>query len=207
MGRIGILGGTFNPVHLGHLFMANEVAWRLALDRVLMIPCCQPPHKPGADVAPAADRLAMVRAAVAGNPRLDASDLEIRRGGVSYTIDTLAELARADAAAERFLIVGADSIAELPSWHRAAEIASLAQWVLVARPGYDFGAVKLLAPILPAGGVERLRRFCLEVPALDVSATDLRRRLRAGEPIRYLVPDAVATYIETRRLFAAPPRR
>ncbi|MBI5369052.1 MAG: nicotinate (nicotinamide) nucleotide adenylyltransferase [Planctomycetes bacterium] len=206
MARVGILGGSFNPIHQGHVFVAEEVATRLALDRVLLMTACVPPHKAARDLAPAADRLAMVRLAAAGRPRLVASDLEILRGGTSYTIDTLAALAAADPADERFLIVGADSIAELPAWHRAAEIERRAQWVLVARPGYDLlGALPRLDPILTPEGRARVRRHCLEIAAPPISATEIRRRVRAGAPIRDLVPAAVADYIVERGLYRANP--
>ncbi|MBI3268387.1 MAG: nicotinate-nucleotide adenylyltransferase [Planctomycetes bacterium] len=205
MGRVGILGGTFNPVHLGHLFVAEEVAWRLSLDRLLLIPCAVPPHKGTRELAPAEDRLAMTRLAAAGNPRLAVSDVEIRRGGTSYTIRTLDELARESPEEERFLIVGADSIPELPAWYRASEIERRAQWVVVARPGYDFGALERLAPILGEGGVERLRRHCLEARSLNISSTEVRRRVRAGEPIRYMVPDGVADLIRSRCLYRGSP--
>jgi nicotinate-nucleotide adenylyltransferase len=187
--RIGLFGGSFDPVHLGHLIVAQEAATRLPLDQVRLVPAGRQPFKRAGHAAPAADRLAMLRLAVAGDARLVADDCEIRRPGPSYTVDTLRELRAAHPDAELCLLVGADAAGELPTWHDAAAIPSLARVVVLTRPGTRVPDHPLITQALP-------------VPAIDISATDVRARCRRGESVRYLVPDPVAHYIAERRLYA-----
>lgn len=188
--RLGLFGGTFDPPHVGHLVTAVNVRHALGLDRVLLMVAHDPWQKSdGRAVTPAADRLAMVQAAVAGVEGLEASALEIDRGGRTYTADTLAALSQMHPGAELFTIVGDDAAAGLETWERPAEVARLSRLVVVDRPGE---AVEL------PGGYEWLR---VEVPHLDVSSSDLRARAADGRPLDYLVPDEVLGVIAERQLY------
>jgi nicotinate-nucleotide adenylyltransferase len=189
-----VFGGTFDPVHVGHLVAAVNVRHALHLDLVLLVVANVPWQKAGArSITPALDRLAMVEAAVAGVRGVEASPIEIERGGPSYTADTLAELAAANPGAELFCVVGADAADELATWERADEIASLSTLAVVNRPG---------AP--SPGPLPGWRVVEVVVPALEVSSTDLRARAADGRPLDYLVPDAAIHCIRRRSLYAAP---
>lgn len=191
--RLGLFGGTFDPPHVGHLVTAVNVRHALGLDRVLLMVAHDPWQKTDERfVSPAADRLAMVQAAVAGVEGLEASSLEIDRGGRTYTADTLASLSQMYPGAELFTIVGDDAAAGLETWERPAEVASLSRLVVVDRPG--------VAVELP-GGYDWLR---VEVPHLDVSSSDLRARAADGRPLDYLVTDEVLAVIAERGLYGAP---
>ena len=191
--RIGLLGGTFNPIHLGHLVLAETARERLGLDEVWFIPVAQPPLKDDPDLAPAADRLQMVELAIAGHPAFRACDVEIRRGGKSYTADTLRELQSRDGGASAFVfIVGSDACSQLAQWRDYPAVLQLCRFVIALRPGFH-------PPTLPRG-VETL-----EVPLLDISATDIRRRVTEGRSVRYLVPEPVRAYIQDRLLYAVQP--
>jgi nicotinate-nucleotide adenylyltransferase len=185
--RLGIFGGTFDPPHMGHLVVAQEVHFRLRLDRVLWVPAGIPPHKRDQPITPGTVRLELVRAAIAGDDRFEASDLEVRRGGVSYTVDTLRELRQARPEDELFLIVGADQLTELDSWREPDEIRRLATLVGFGREGEDPDEV---------AGVK-----VVSVPRMDVSSTEVRRRVGAGEPVRYLVRRGVSAVIEREGLY------
>jgi len=215
MTRIGVLGGTFNPIHIGHLRAAEEVAEALALERVLLVPSAQPPHKPGGGgaLAPGAMRLAWVEAACAGNPRLSACDLEIARGGASYTVDTLRALAEANTARPVF-ILGSDAFAELGSWREPKQLFALADFAVMARPGTPGRLADWIPEPLrgefeldPGGDSARHRATggglrAVAISALAVSSSDLRERVRSGRSIRYLVPEAVRRDIEASRIYA-----
>jgi nicotinate-nucleotide adenylyltransferase len=189
--RIGVFGGTFDPPHVGHLVTAVNVRYALGLDCVLLVVAHVPWQKEGQrQVSPPEDRLALVEAAVAGVPGLEASRLEIDRGGRSYTADTLAELARARPGAELFVVLGEDAAAALPTWERVDEVRALATMVVVERPGWH-------PP--PTDGTGWVR---VEVPHLEVSSTDLRARVRDARPLDYLLPRAVIEGIERRRMYA-----
>jgi nicotinate-nucleotide adenylyltransferase len=189
--RTGVLGGTFDPPHIGHLLAAVNVRHALHLDRVLLVVAHDPWQKSATRaVSSAADRLAMVQAAVDGLDGVEASDLEVRRGGPSYTVDTLRELAELDPSGERFLVLGSDAAGGLLSWERAEELPALATLVLVDRPGIP-------CPPPPTGWT--LRR--VEIPRVEVSSTDLRARVVDGRPLDFLVPPAVVTCIHDRRLY------
>ncbi len=197
--RIGILGGTFDPVHIGHLWVAAEARWRLDLDAVLLMVAASPWQKVGVrTIAPAEDRLAVTRAAVEGLTGVEVSSLEIERGGPTFTADTLSQMRGADPEAELFLIVGGDVAADLESWVRVDEVRAVATLVPVNRPG----------PIPPISA-EHLRARGwrvepLELPALDVSSSDIRARLGDGRPIEVLVPPAAIREIENRGLYSRP---
>jgi nicotinate-nucleotide adenylyltransferase len=197
--RIGILGGTFNPPHLGHLICAQEAYLQLGLDRVTLIPARIPPHKPVEDEPGAEHRLELCRLAIRGDEaRFGVSDLEIGRDGPSYTVDTLEALHSSAPDHELFLIVGGDIAAGLPSWHRPERVLSLATLAVAKRRGTPQAAVDDALSSLPGG--ERTRFF--RMPRIAISSTMLRGRVRAGESIRYYVPDAVVSYIERNRLYA-----
>lgn len=187
--RVGIFGGTFDPPHIGHLVVAQEVHHRLGLDRVLWIPAAIPPHKQGEAITPGPIRLEMVRAAIAGDERFAATDVELRRPGTSYTVDTLREL-RAERPDDRmFLILGADQLSELDSWREPDEIRLLATIVGFAREGET------------PPRIERVR--IVQVPRIDLASTELRRRVGTGEPIRFLVAERVDAIIRREGLYQA----
>jgi nicotinate-nucleotide adenylyltransferase len=196
--RVGILGGTFNPPHLGHLVCAQEAHLQLELDRVLFIPASIPPHKAVEDEPGASHRLALCRLAIAGDEqRFDVSDLEISRAGPSYMVDTLEELHSRAPDSELFLIVGGDIAAGLPEWHQPERVLSLATLAVAQRRGTSQTAVREALAGLRGG--ERSRFF--EMPTIGLSSTMIRDRVRSGVPIRYLVPDAVSQYIDHHQLY------
>ncbi|MGH2876292.1 MAG: nicotinate-nucleotide adenylyltransferase [Solirubrobacteraceae bacterium] len=195
--RVGILGGTFNPPHLGHLVCAQEAYRELGLDRVLLIPTGVPPHKampcePGPE-----HRLALCRLAVDGDPRLEVSDIELRREGPSYTVDTLQVLSTRTPTDEHFLILGGDIAAGMPGWHRPERVLELATVAVAGRRGTSRAAI--VRAIGGLRGGERCTFFSM--PPIGISSTMVRRRARAGQPIRYFVPDAVCDYIERLGLY------
>lgn len=191
MARIGVFGGTFDPPHFGHLAAAVNVRHDLRLDRVLLVVANQPWQKLGTRViSPAPDRLAMVEAAVDGVEGLEASSIEIERGGHSYSADTLGALAEAYPSDQLFLILGEDAAAGLRTWERVEEVRRLATVVVVDRPG--------VPPVHVGDGWDVVN---VAVPRLEVSSTDLRERARTGRPLDYLVPRAVAECIRARRLY------
>jgi nicotinate-nucleotide adenylyltransferase len=191
--RLGVFGGTFDPIHVGHLVTAVNVRHALALDELLLVVAHDPWQKAGSVLASAADRLAMVEAAVAEVPGIVASDLELGRPGPTYSADTLSELRRQRPEAELFLVVGSDAAAGLETWARVEEIAALATLIVVGRPGADDEG--------PPPGWPHER---LVVPRLEVSSTDLRARFRDGRPLDYLVTAPVQRVIRERGLYAAP---
>jgi len=190
--RIGIFGGTFDPIHVGHLVAAVNVRFALALDRVLLVVANQPWQKEGLrSITPAEDRYALVAAAVGDVEGLEASRIEIDRGGPSYTADTIVEVAGANPGADLFCVVGADAADVLDTWERHELIAALTTLVVVNRPG----SVRT-APLTGWRVVE------VEVPALEVSSTDLRARAADGRPLDYLVPEGAIRCIRARGLYA-----
>ncbi|MBV7281813.1 MULTISPECIES: nicotinate-nucleotide adenylyltransferase [Corynebacterium] len=192
--RIGIMGGTFDPIHHGHLVAASEVADRFQLDQVLFVPTGQPWQKAGRDVSDAEDRYLMTVIATASNPRFATSRVDIDRGGSTYTIDTLHDLREQFPRAELFFITGADALAKIVTWRDWEEMFNLAHFVGVSRPGYE-----LEEDILPEVDHEHLS--IVEIPAMAISSTDCRARARAGRPVWYLVPDGVVQYIAKRQLY------
>jgi len=187
-------GGTFNPIHNGHLVCAQAVAAKGGYDQVLLIPTAQPPHKDTAELAPADDRLAMCRLAIDGNPLLGVCDIETRRGGPSYTLDTAREL-RAQGFASIDWLIGADMLMYLPKWHRVQELLSEVNFVIMARPGWTMDWSKL------PGEFQHLKSHVVEAPLVDITSSDIRRRIRQGHPIDSLVPPPVAEYISKRGLY------
>jgi nicotinate-nucleotide adenylyltransferase len=194
---MGILGGTFNPPHLGHLVCAQEAYRELGLDRVLFIPARIPPHKPVEHEPGAEHRLALCRLAVGDDERFEVSDLELKRNGPSYTVDTLEELSTSVPQPELFLIVGGDIAVGLPRWREPERVLQLASLAIAKRRGTARAAVEHSLHTLSGG--ERAQFFTM--PRIAVSSTMVRRRVRSGQPIRYLVPDRVAAYIEHHNLY------
>jgi nicotinate-nucleotide adenylyltransferase len=191
--RIGVMGGTFDPVHHGHLVAASEVAHNFALDEVIFVPTGQPYQKE-TRVSPAEDRYLMTVIATASNPRFSVSRVDIDRPGPTYTIDTLRELHAAGPDDELFFITGADALAEILTWHAVDELFTLAHFVGCTRPGHR----------LSGAGLPEDKVSLVEIPALAISSTECRARVAAGEPVWYLVPDGVVQYIAKRRLYAKP---
>ncbi|MGY1708278.1 nicotinate-nucleotide adenylyltransferase [Geodermatophilus sp. SYSU D00758] len=196
--RVGVMGGTFDPVHHGHLVAASEVASLFGLDEVVFVPTGQPWQKSDREVSPAEDRYLMTVIATASNPRFSVSRVDIDRGGPTYTIDTLTDLQRQRPDDELFFITGADALSQILSWRDSDRCFSLAHFIGVTRPGFDLGDSHL-----PEGTVS-----LVEVPALSISSSDCRDRVGRGMPVWYLVPDGVVQYIEKRGLYrrAAGPR-
>lgn len=190
------MGGTFDPVHHGHLSAANEVAALFSLDEVVFVPTGQPWQKAERQVSPAEDRYLMTVVATASNPRFSVSRTDLDRPGPTYTVDTLRDLrASLGGDTELFFITGGDALAQILGWHAADELFDLAHFVGVSRPGYEPADLSRF----PDGAVT-----LVEVPALAISSTDCRERVRRGFPVWYLVPDGVVQYIEKRRLYRGP---
>jgi nicotinate-nucleotide adenylyltransferase len=201
--RLGILGGTFDPVHYGHLLMAEMAREQCRLDEVWFVPAAVPPHKQAALVTDARQRIEMLELAIGGHEPFAVSRTEIDRGGVSFTADTLTELQAEDPARELILIVGADSLADLPNWREPQRIVELATVVVCGRPGFEVD-VAPLAGHLPSDRIEAIRRHRVEMPLIGVSSSEIRRRVGAGQSIRFQTPRAVEKYIETHGLYRDP---
>jgi nicotinate-nucleotide adenylyltransferase len=186
--RIGILGGTFNPVHIGHLILAEEAREKLGLDKIIFVPTALPPHKEDLNIAPAADRLKMIRLAIQGNRYFAVSDIEIKREGRSYTIDTLSELKLKYSRDELYFIIGSDLLKYLNEWKDLAQIIKMVKFLVATRPGYP---------------LEQIPHYIhtLAIRAVDVSGFEVRQCVRENKSFRYLVPDKVFGYINKRRLY------
>jgi nicotinate-nucleotide adenylyltransferase len=191
--KTGIFGGTFDPPHLGHLIAAQDACLQLALDRVLFVPAGQPPHKLDQEITPAAVRFEMLRAAIEADARFQVSQIELRRAGPSFTVDTLRELRREFPEDELFLLLGADQARELATWREPEQVARLARIILVSRTG-----------IVTVPELQVLVAQSIEVTRIDVSATQIRDRVAGHQPIRYLVPFAVEQIIRDRGLYQTP---
>lgn len=204
---LGVFGGTFDPIHIAHLAVAEAARDTLGLERVLFIPNRQPPHKPEQRVTPAADRLAMVRAAIAGNPAFEVSTIEIDREGPSYTADTLevlqAERLEAAGPGDLALILSVEALAGLATWHEPARVLELATLVVAPRDGFPEVGPAAIARLVP-GSDSRI--VMLDGPRMRLSASEIRARAAAGRSLRYLVPDAVAAYIGDHDLYNEPRR-
>ena len=193
------MGGTFDPIHHGHLVAASEVQAWFSLDEVIFVPTGEPWQKSTRRVSPAEHRYLMTVIATASNPRFKVSRVDIDRGGPTYTIDTLRDLNTAMPDTELFFITGADALADIFTWRDAAELFELAQFVGCTRPGYEMGHSTL-------EGIPTDRVTILEIPALTISSTDCRERTARGEPVWYLVPDGVVQYIAKHELYVEPQR-
>jgi len=186
--KIGILGGTFNPIHIGHLILAEEAREKLGLDKLIFVPACLPPHKASADIAPANMRLFMLRLAIKGNRQFCVSDTEIKRDGRSYTIDTLRELKARYPSDELYFIVGSDLLTYLEEWKDLKEILAMVKFVAATRPGYP---------------LEKIPQYITTIPirAVDISGFEIRKAIRENKSFRYLVPEAVYRYIMGKKLY------
>lgn len=198
--KIGIYGGTFDPVHCGHLAVARAARDARSLDRVVLVPVGRPPHKTRG-LAPDEDRIEMLRLAVGGEDRLEPSDVEIRREGVSYTVDTLTEFSETYPGDELFFILGEDSLPEMVSWKGLVRIFTLARILVVNRPGYTRVLRPEHFPGVPLHLVERAERDRVTMAPCSVSSTGLRQAIRAGESLDGMVPQEVARYLEVKSLY------
>jgi nicotinate-nucleotide adenylyltransferase len=189
--RVGIMGGTFDPIHHGHLVAASEVRARFDLDEVIFVPTGEPWQKAERRVSPAEHRYLMAVIATASNPDFWVSRVDIDRGGPTYTIDTVRDIAAQTPEAELFFITGADALAAILSWKNATELLGMAHFVGVTRPGYELSGTHL-----PADSVT-----LVDVPAMAISSSDCRTRVSQGQPVWYLVPDGVVQYIAKHRLY------
>ncbi|MET1038208.1 MAG: nicotinate-nucleotide adenylyltransferase [Aeromicrobium sp.] len=195
--RVGVMGGTFDPIHHGHLVAASEVQSWFDLDEVVFVPTGQPWQKADRDVSPAEDRYLMAVIATAANPRFNVSRVDIDRQGLTYTIDTLRELSALHPDADLYFITGADAMAALLTWRDHEELFELAQFVGCTRPGHELDETTLK-------GLPEERITLVEIPALAISSTDCRLRVQRDEPVWYLVPDGVVQYIGKHGLYRAP---
>jgi nicotinate-nucleotide adenylyltransferase len=199
--RLGIFGGTFDPIHLGHLILAEHCREACRLDRVLFIPAGQPPHKSERQITPGRERLDMVELAIAGHAAFAASSIEVDRQGPSYSAETLAEVARQHPGAEIFFLMGSDSLADLPLWYQPARIATLATLVVATRPGSALPDVSAIREVIGGAAAERLLQHIVEIPLVQISSSAIRARVAAGQSVRYLVPRAVECFIDTHGLY------
>lgn len=197
--RLGIMGGTFDPLHLAHLLVAEEARSAFSLERVLFIPAGDPPHKPETPISAAEHRYAMALLGTADHPHFEVSRIEIERPGPSYSVETIRALRGIlGAGAEMYFIAGADEILEIESWHESDALPDLVRFIAVPRPGFDLLVLGRRLPARFLSCIDELR-----MSEIDISATDIRRRVASGEPIRYLVPASVEAYIRKNGLYAA----
>lgn len=190
--KLGIFGGTFNPPHLGHLIVAESVRDQLNLEKLLFIPSANPPNKRAESLLPAAERLAMTRMSIEGNPAFEVSDIEAARGGISYTVDTVSALSAMFPHAALHLLIGADNLLEFETWKSPEEILAKVDLVAMTRPGFELEKTR--------AKFARQASF-VKVPQIAISGTDIRRRVKMGRSIRYLVPRAVEEYIKRNGLY------
>jgi nicotinate-nucleotide adenylyltransferase len=186
--KIGILGGTFNPIHIGHLILAEEAREKLSLDEIIFVPAYLPPHKDSADIAPAKQRLEMVKVAIRTNRKFSVSDIEIKRDGRSYTIDTLRAFKEIYPRDELYFIIGSDLLKYLDEWKELKDIITMVKFIAATRPGYALEKIPSHISTLP-------------IRAVDVSGFEIRQAIREGKSFRYLVPEAVFRYICKKRLY------
>ena len=218
--KLGLLGGSFNPIHNGHLAIAGHVLDKLQLDRVLFLPTSDPPHKREGSLAPAKDRYEMVRLAIANTPAFGLSDIELRRAGKSYTIDTVRTLQHQfGPSTDLYFLIGLDAFLDLPDWKDPLELLRLCRFVVVPRPGQSFQSLATM-PLLPALDLRALAQLdtgessrldivfpscrgiiCLPIPSCSTSASDIRHRIRSGTTLANLLPPLVESYILQHRLY------
>lgn len=197
--RLGVYGGTFDPVHFGHLLLAEQCREQCALDEVWFLPAGSPPHKQTLPITPGVPRAEMLEIAIAGHAQFKVDRRELSRSGASYTIDTLTELKSEDPERELFFLMGADSLADLPTWRDPQGIARLAQLVVVNRTESPLPDVEAMRRILGSAVADRVR--IVKMPGVDISAHDLRQRVAEGKSIRYMTPRGVESYIAEHRLY------
>lgn len=200
--RVGILGGTFNPVHLGHLVIAQNALEVFDLDKVIFVPCANPPHKTSSILASAEHRMAMLESAIEDDPRFEISDIEIRRNGTSYSIDTVTQLKRLSPSTEFHFIIGADSLLELHLWKDIGTLLKLCTFVTFDRPGVNTSRIQPKDLNLDPPWPGKLLKNVATGHLLDISSSDIRHRVAEGMSIRYLVPQSVEMYIAEHNLYA-----
>jgi nicotinate-nucleotide adenylyltransferase len=198
--RIGIIGGTFDPIHTGHLIIAQEAAWRIGLDKVLFVPAGNPPHKRNQQVTETYHRLEMVRLAIEGNPLFELSMVDAERVGYSYTADMLEELYFEFKGSELYFIIGADAASELVNWYKPEKVLALANLAVVSRPGYNLN----LAALKERFPEIENRIVLIDSVMMQLAANQIRQYVQQGEPIHYLVPPSVEAYIYKERLYSPP---
>ncbi len=199
--KIGILGGTFNPVHLGHLILAEQAREKYELSRVLLIPCAQPPHKPELNLAPARHRLGMLKLVLDHDLHLEASNIEIFRGPPSYSVETVQELKKDLPGAELFFVIGADSLLELHTWKNVHRLLEICTFVTFGRPGHDIEQIDPCDIGLGKTAGSRLLNDVHRGRLIDISSSEIRYRVAEGLSIKYLVPCEVEMYISEHRLY------
>jgi nicotinate-nucleotide adenylyltransferase len=198
LGRIGVIGGTFDPIHYGHLAAAEEARVKVELEKVIFVVAGLPPHKMDEEVTSVEHRLAMVGLGIASNPYFEISRVDVDRPGPSYTVDTISILQeKSGGEAEFFFVMGLDSLLELPTWHEPQRLIGLCRLIAVSRPGFKVDLARLEASV---PGISA-RVEIIDMPEMDISSTDLQRRVREGLPIKYQVPDKVERYIEEHRVY------
>lgn len=199
--RLGLFGGTFDPVHYGHLLLAECCREQCRLDAVWFVPADRPPHKPDQPITPAKERIEMLELAIAGNPDFAVCRHEIERGGVSYTVETLEHLHAEDPTRELFFLMGADMLLDMPNWREPSRVCELATPVVVCRPACGPLNFSCLDGLIAPERIEAIRRHRVEMPEIGTSSSDLRRRVSLGQSIRYRVPPAVEQYIAAHGLY------
>jgi nicotinate-nucleotide adenylyltransferase len=199
--RFGIFGGTFDPIHHGHLLIASELKFRLSLERVLFLPAGRPPHKTDREISSDQHRVAMLELGIAGNPDFEISYVDVERNGLSYTSDSLALLQSANPEHQLYFLMGQDSLRDLPNWHEPGQIARQAIFGVALRPGVHVDVDHILEVVPEAIG----RIEMVQVPLIQIASSDIRRRVRTGQPIAYHVPLKVEDYIRHHRLYYSAP--
>lgn len=202
-GRIGIMGGTFNPIHYGHLVTGEEALYQFHLDKIIFMPSGMPPHKADREIISTEERYIMTVIATAANPNFSVSRFEVEREGPSYTIETLKAMRAAYPESEMFFITGADAVLELLTWREPEKLFNYGRFIAATRPGFDIRKVQRVGKfrVAKSGSGEEAEIYVMEIPALSVSSTEIRQRIREGKPVRYLIPDGVLEYIIQRELY------
>lgn len=199
MKEICLMGGTFDPIHYGHLVVAEEVRQKFNLDKVIFMPAGRPPHKKGKMISEPHHRVNMTLLATASNPYFEVSTLEVERRGPSYTIDTIQEVKKAYGLEKVYFITGADAVLEILSWREVEKLLSMTTFIAATRPGYDLHSLEDTLNTLPKDIIKKI--LPLEVPALSISSSDIRTRVREGRSIKYLLPEPVEAYMQKNRLY------
>jgi len=198
--RIGIMGGTFDPIHYGHLVAAEVARADFDLDKVIFIPAGKPPHKQSQSITSSEHRYCMTALAISSNPNFEVSRIEVDKNELTYTIDTVRDLKRVYGEESLlYFITGADAVLELSTWYKLRELLTLCKFIAVTRPGFD--KLDLEQKIVEISSIYNGEIICIEVPLLAISSTDIRERCRNGKPIKYLLPEAVEEYIEQNELY------
>lgn len=203
MKRVLLFGGSFNPIHHGHLIVARAAAEKLGIRRIVLIPAAVPPHKQGETMPPGALRAEICRAAVAGDPLFEVSEWELQQPGPNYSLLTVEHFLATEVDTEIFWLLGMDSLRDLHTWHRVGDLAARCTLVTARRPGVALPELTELAALVALGDLERIRRHVLDTPEMDISATEIRWRVAAGQSIRYLLPPAAAKLIADSRQYGA----